>query len=247
MTVSPYGLMIAAGILTAGAAGWFLTCRFALDFNDFLLLATYTVVFGVIGAKGAYLLLNAGRIDWSRLTDPAFFNALMMGGFIFYGGVPTGLFGLWLAGKLHKIEVKPYLRMGVPLLPLCHAFGRVGCYLAGCCFGIPYDGPLAVTYERSYGAPLGVPLFPVQLLEAVLVLAIAGTLFALCLRGWGEWSLLGLYMGLYGTARFCLEYLRYDAERGQLGWFSTSQWVSLVLVAVALAGVLWSRIKLKRA
>lgn len=246
MQVSGYGVMIVLGLLASGAVGWFLTRRFALDFNDFLLLATYAVALGVVGAKAAYLLLNVTRIDWSRVTDFSYLNLLMQGGFIFYGGIPLGLFGLWLAGKLHKIDVKPYLRIGVALLPLTHAFGRVGCYLAGCCFGIPYDGPLAVIYERSHGAPLGVPLFPVQLLEAVLVLAIAGVLFALCLRGWGEWSLLGLYMGLYGVVRFCLEYLRDDAERGQFLWFSTSQWVSLVLIALALAGVLWSRVKTKR-
>lgn len=246
MQIGGYGAMIVLGLLVSGMAGWLLTRRFALDFNDFLLLAVYALAFGMVGAKAAYLLLNVTRIDWSRALEPAYFNLLMQGGFIFYGGIPLGLFGLWLAGKLHHVPVRPYLRIGIPLIPLTHAFGRVGCFLAGCCFGISYDGPLAVTYEHSHGAPLGVPLFPVQLLEAGVVLVIAGVLLALCLRGWDEWPLLGLYLGLYGAARFCLEYLRGDAERGRFLWFSTSQWISLVLMAVALTGLLWSRVKQKR-
>lgn len=240
MQISGYGLMIAVGLVASGLVGWRLVRRFALDMNDFLLLATYTVALGVAGAKIAYLALNAGRIQWSRILEPAYLNMLLSGGFIFYGGVPFGLLGLWLAGRLHHIQVRPYLRIGVPLLPLTHACGRVGCYLAGCCFGIPYDGPFAVTYRTSAGAPVGVPLFPVQLLEAALVLAIAGLLLALCLRRWRELPLLGLYLGLYGVVRFCLEYLRYDAERGRFLWFSTSQWVSIVMVTAA-AGLLASQ------
>ncbi len=239
--------MIALGVLVAGAVGWRLVRRQGLNFNDFLLLVTPTLVLGVIGAKAAYLILNASRIDLSRLTEPDYLNALLSGGFVFYGGIPLGLLGFWLAEKLFGIDGKPYLALGLPLLPLAHGFGRIGCYLAGCCFGVPYDGPLAVTYYHSLGAPAGVPLFPVQLLEAAVEFVIFALLLGLFLQGWGAGRLLGVYLVTYGVARFCLEYLRFDAERGRFLWLSTSQWVSVFAVLGAGTYLLWTRRQVRRA
>lgn len=226
--------MIAAGILAAAGVAWWLSRRFGLDFNDVILLATYGVALGMVGAKAVYLALNAGRIEWGRLGELDYVNALLQGGFVFYGGIPGGLLGVALAGRVHKIRVGPYLRIGTALIPLAHGFGRVGCYLAGCCFGIPYNGPLAVAYYGVIGPPPGVSLFPVQLLEATLVFALAGVLLWLCLRGWDWNRLLALYLGAYGAARFLLEYLRFDGERGRLLWFSTSQWLSLLAMGLAV-------------
>lgn len=231
MQISGYGSMIALGILAAGMVGWALTRRARLNFNHFILLVVYTVVLGVAGAKAAYLALNWSHIDLGRLTEPGYLDMLLSGGFVFYGGIPLGLLGMWLAQKLHRFDPRPYFRLGAPLLPLAHAFGRVGCFLAGCCYGIPYDGPLAVTYSpNALGTPVGIPLFPVQLAEAAVELAIFALLLWLYLRGWGAGGLLSAYFLTYGVARFGLEYLRYDAARGHFLWFSTSQWVSLVLV-----------------
>lgn len=236
--------MIALGLLAAGAVGWALTRRAGLDFNHFILVAVYAVALGVTGAKLAYLALNWSQIDLGRLTEPDYLSALMGGGFIFYGGIPTGILGLWLVHRLHHIDPRPYLRLGMPLLPLAHAFGRVGCFLAGCCYGLPYDGPLAVTYPpNSLGTPAGVPLFPVQLAEAAAELVIFAALLWLYLRGRDGLTLLFTYLLAYGVVRFGLEYLRYDAARGHFLWFSTSQWVSLfLLVAVPLVW-LWTRLR----
>lgn len=241
MQLSGYGVMIALGILTAAAVGWFLTRRAGLNFYDFILLSTYTVFLGVLGAKIFYLLQNAALIDWSRIFDLDYFSNLMSGGFVFYGGIPLGLFGFWLAQKLHQIDGRPFLALGLPLLPLVHGFGRIGCSLAGCCYGIPYDGPLAVIYsDKAYGAPAGVPLFPVQLLEAVVEFMIFALLLGLYLRGWRGGRLLPTYLCLYAVVRFGLEYLRYDEARGMFLWFSTSQWVSIFILVVAVAFGIWS-------
>lgn len=70
-----------------------------------------------------------------------------------------------LAGKIHKFNVKIYIRNFIFLIPFIHAFGRIGCFFAGCCFGIPYNGIGAVVFpENSYALP-DVSLFPVQLVE----------------------------------------------------------------------------------
>lgn len=236
--ITGYGAMIALGLLTAGALACWLGRRFSLDVNDVILLGTYTTAFGISGAKLLYLALNISRIDWSRFWEWEYFRAIMGGGFVFYGGIPAGLAGLYLAGRLHHIRVADYVRVCLPALPLVHGFGRVGCALAGCCYGIPYSGPFAVTYANSLAAPHGVPLFPVQLLEAAIEFAICGLLVFLVLKYKGKRNLLPIYLLLYSAARFFLEYLRYDGERGSFFLFSTSQWISiLILILVAAYGL----------
>ena len=66
----------------------------------------------------------------------------MRGGFVFYGGLLGGLFGIYLGGKILKIPVWEYAQNTIPVIPLAHGFGRLGCLMAGCCYGVPYDGVL---------------------------------------------------------------------------------------------------------
>ena len=132
----------------------------------------------------------------------------------------------------------------VPALPLFHAFGRVGCFLAGCCYGIPAPaGWLGVTFPASaVEAPSGVPLLPVQLYEAAGCVLLFLLLDHLTDRGWPGGRLLALYLALYAVFRFLLEFLRGDAVRGSLGPLSTSQVISLaVLAGVLLAELLHHR------
>ena len=133
-----------------------------LDFNDWMILEAYCILGGFLGAKLLYLLVSYKSIDWSRITDFQYFNALMLSGFVFYGGLIFGLIFVFLAGKIHKIPAGIYVRKFIFLIPFMHSFGRVGCFMAGCCYGIPYDGIGAVVFpEGSYAIP-GIKLFPVQ-------------------------------------------------------------------------------------
>lgn len=230
MTISGYGSMIALGIVASGALAWVLARRFSLNFYDILILAVYGLGFGIVGAKLFYLLINISYIRFDLLLHPEYVGAMLRGGFVFYGGIPFGLAGIWLGGRIHHIDPKPYFRCCLPVIPLTHGFGRIGCFLAGCCYGIPYSGPFAVTYHSDTAGLTGVALFPVQLLEALAEFAICALLLALVLYSGGKRNLLALYLLLYGSVRFFLEFLRYDAERGHLLWFSTSQWVSLFII-----------------
>ena len=230
-----YGLMITCGVFAGSFAGYRFCRRWGLSTDRFILAGCYVFFFGMLGAKLLYIAVSLDQIDFSRLTEPAYLNALMLGGFVFYGGVLGGAAGAALASRIHHIRVLSYFYLCVPCLPLIHAFGRLGCFCAGCCFGMPYDGPLAVVYRASFGAPLGTPLFPVQLVEAAANLAIfLFLLLRLYRRGPGP-EQIGWYLLLYAPVRFVLEFFRYDAVRGSLWLLSTSQWISLVLFAVAIA------------
>ena len=227
-----YGLCIVLGVSFAFLAGWVQARIFKKSFDDLITLAGCAGLGGLFGAKLLYLAVSWKSIDWLRMTEPAYLSAVMGGGFVFYGGLAGGALGVWLGGRIFRIPVGDYMQLAVPCLPLAHGFGRLGCGLAGCCYGIPYDGPGAVVYERSLIAAPGIPLFPVQFLEAGLLFGLSLVLFLYTDRRpkrpkYG----LSAYLLTYAVLRFFLEYLRGDERGAYLGW-TTSQWLSLILFVV---------------
>lgn len=228
--IAYYGAMIVLGLAAASLVGWLQVRRYGKNFDDFILIAAIGGLCGIIGAKLLYLIVSFDNIDWGRLTEPGYFSSLMMGGFVFYGGLIGGLIGLAICRKCLRIDVLSYLEIGIVCLPIVHGFGRIGCSLVGCCYGMPYDGPGSILYQASPFAPNLQPLFPVQLLEATLNFMIAAVLLLLQKKLTGTKSL-ELYLILYGIMRFILELFRYDAaERGMLWGISTSQLISLLLI-----------------
>ena len=230
-----YGLFIVLGIAAGAVLGYFLMRRNHMEFDDFIQIACFVGLGAMIGAKLLYLIVSWRSIDLSRITDLEYLNALMGGGFVFYGGLIGGLFGLYLCGKILHIPVLDYARAAIPVIPLVHAFGRMGCAFVGCCYGVPYDGPGAIVYTESIAAPTGVPIFPVQAAEAAGNLVIAAVLCMygeICRRNGRKAQSLQLYLAMYAVFRFVLEFVRYDdSERGILLGLSTSQWISLVICA----------------
>ena len=179
-------------------------------------------------------------IDLSRIFELAYLKLLLRGGLVFYGGLIGGIIGVGLAGLIHKCDVGLYVSQCIGCLPIAHAFGRIGCLTEGCCYGIPYEGPLAAVYENSIAAPSGISLFPVQLLEAVINLIIAAVLTAVVIKTRASRIVIPLYGLMYGISRFLLEYLRYDLdERGGFLMFSTSQWISLALVLCSVVVMIY--------
>ena len=237
--ISSYGLFIVLGIAAGVLLGYILMRINHLKFDDFIQIVCFVGLGAMVGAKLLYLIVSWESIDFSRITDPEYFSALMGGGFVFYGGVFGGLLGLYLCGKILHIQVAVYARAAIPVIPVAHAFGRIGCAMAGCCYGVPYDGPGAVVYTESIAAPLNVPLFPVQAVEAAGNLAIAAVLCLygeVCRRNSKNPKSLQVYLILYAVFRFALEYVRYDdSERGILLGLSTSQWISIVICIGVIA------------
>ena len=133
-------------------------------------------------------------------------------------------------------------RSVVPFIPLGHGIGRVGCVMAGCCHGFPYEGPFALYYPNSVaGLSPDQGYFPVQPLEALINVGICLILLWYEKRMKRPGQLLFAYMGFYAVARFFLEMLRGDAVRGIWYSVSTSQIISLGLLAVSLVGIFWRR------
>ena len=104
LTIPAYGCMIASGVIMANIFAMFVLKRTKQDLNDFIILEAFCILGAFLGAKGLYLAVSSRQIQWSRLTDFAYFNQLMQGGFVFYGGLIGGLLCVIGAGKIYKMD-----------------------------------------------------------------------------------------------------------------------------------------------
>ena len=208
---------------------------------DIFYMLLYAFIGAVIGSKLLYLLTSV-EVYWIPQLDfwdnmRYWLLLIVGGGLVYYGGLIGALLGA-LRYVLHfKAPVSAMLDLGFAGVPLFHAFGRIGCFLAGCCYGAEYHGALAVTFpENNQGkAPADVELFPIQLTEALLNIILWAILFTVYRRTSRRWLTSGLYLVSYGTIRFILEFFRGDLIRGSILSLSSSQFISIFAVA---AGVL---------
>ncbi len=193
----------------------------------------------LIGGKLLYLLTILPVLirAWAFLMqNTALLAEILTSGTVFYGGLFGFLGAVWWYLRHYHLPQPPFWDCLAPAIPLFHLFGRVGCFLNGCCYGFESQS-LGIAFSHSIGAPKGIPYFPVQLVEA----ACNGVLFLILWqyekRHRGQGKTLPLYLGLYALLRFCLEFLRGDVVRGIWWGLSTSQWISLGILLV----LLWRR------
>lgn len=221
------------------------------EFFDFVLVVIVTLLSALVGAKLLFIIVSWSSIVELFKTHP-FMDSLMsiiQGGFVFYGGLLGGGLGLFIFTKCRKESLFKYSNMFTLALPLGHAFGRVGCFIAGCCYGMPYDGFLSFTYTNAMDAstPIGVPLLPIQLIEAVALFVLFAVLLFIYLKFPKKRNLVTtIYLVAYAVMRFTLEFFRGDKERGLLLGLSTSQWISIAIVVGVAICVTLSIIKKRK-
>jgi len=229
--ISAYALMAMIGIIAAGLFAYREADRRGSRPVEMVEVLLAGAVGAILGSHLLYFLLNI------RLVGKAPFLELI-GGSVFYGG----LFGGLLCGlayiKQKKWDVGLYGDIAACAIPLFHGIARIGCFLGGCCYGIECPVGFVMTHALTEGAN-GVSRFPVQLLESACEFGLFAVIcFVLYRRSLREGSrlrgrLLSVYLIAYAVIRFLDEFLRGDdALRGIFGPFSTSQWISLAVLAV---------------
>ncbi len=196
--------------------------------EDILLTAACAVGCGLLCGKLLYIAVTYSASELLAWIHAGNFDFLKSGGIVFYGGLFGGIGGSILGAKLAKWKIAELERVSVPYIPLGHAIGRIGCMMAGCCYGIPYNGFGALHYPDAVsGVSPTQGYFPVQLLEAALDVGIFACLRRIERTRYRRFALLFTYLGMYGIVRFVTEFLRGDSIRGIYAGFSTSQWISL--------------------
>lgn len=232
-----YGLLIMAGVVLGVFFAVFFPAKKHIARDDLFNAVCYAGVGVFVGAKLLYIALEIPELFFAQ-NAPTFtwelIYRLFAYGFVFYGGVLGGLFGIFLYARKYKLAFFPLTESLIPSVPLIHSVGRIGCFCAGCCYGVPLDPPWGIYFHADSVALQGVSLFPVQLYESALNLLLFIGLFAYSRKDRRPGQILGLYLLFYALIRFTLEYFRFDAARGFLLGFSTSQWISLMLLPVGL-------------
>ncbi len=221
LTIHGYGVMIAIGILLAFYLGERMAKKHGLsaDLVDNIIIVA--LVSGYCCSKLTYCLIN-----WQAfLDDPA--AVLGTGGWVVYGGILGGMLFVWLYCRHKKVSFLTYLNLLVPEVALAQALGRIGCFLAGCCYGIPTNGDVGVVFPEGSLAPAGVSLVPTQLISSLgdfLIFAILWQIYKdeKHRNETGAW-----YLILYSAGRFGIEFLRGDIERGFIGVLSVSQFLAI--------------------
>lgn len=157
-------------------------------------------------------------------------------GMVFYGGLYGAIIGVMIFCRIRHLNSRTYLNVAACAYPLLHAFGRIGCAIGGCCYGIEYHGFMAIQYTAANINPgisdhiADFPRFPVQPLEAIAEFILCFILTRMLLKTDNKYSLLAIYLFSYGIIRFLDEFLRGDEVRGLWGPFSTSQWIALISI-----------------
>lgn len=206
-------------------------------------LGIIAVLSGIFGAKLLYLINDASY--YRQHPGELVSIATLQAGGVWSGGVLLALILCIWYMRRNNLPVLRTCDVFAPGIALGHAFGRVGCFAAGCCWGRETHVPWAVTFHNPLaneivGTPLGVPLHPTQLYEMVVELANCILLVWLLKRKKFEGEIMGTYLIVYGIARYFIEFFRGDPGRGEfLGFMTTTQAISMLLVIGG--GILWMR------
>ena len=219
-----YGLSVAVGVLLA----LFLMTRRAQKegfpkSDEVLDLAFAILVWGFVGARLFYVLQNLSFYA----SYPLKIFAVWEGGLIFYGGALASILGFWRTVRKLHLPFWKTLDFIVPYGALAHAFGRIGCFLNGCCYGKACVLSWAVRFpEVAYR------VHPTQLYEAFYDLALFVFLLVRRKRSRFEGEIGLLYFIFYGMGRYLIEFVRQPAGWMWMG-LTSNQWLSAAIIAVS--------------
>jgi phosphatidylglycerol---prolipoprotein diacylglyceryl transferase len=236
LTIYSYGVLLAAAYLLGLQFALMRARSRGLPSQQVMDLGIWIIISALVGAKLLLLI-----VDFNQFTaNPRDLLSLARSGGVFYGGLIAAVAVALIYLRRHHLPLWTTTDVFAPGIALGHIVGRLGCLLAGCCFGKQTSVPWAITFHdpvamANVGTPLGVPLHPTQLYEAgaeALILA-----FLLLFERRGRpfpgrtfWS----YMLMYGVSRFIIEFYRGDPRGMAFDALSTSQFVSVLLVPLAI-------------
>jgi len=200
------------------------------------------IVAAVVGGK-LFVFFEDPTRYWN---DPLALFRNFNTGFVFYGSLVLAIPALLLFVRAAKIPMLPMLDVIAVTACIAHGFGRLGCFMAGCCYGLPHTGWTSVTFTnpRSSAEPLHTPLHPAQLYDAFSIFTIMAILLFLSKRKQFHGQVFLVYVMLYAIGRSVVETFRGDVERGFLieNVLSNSQFISGLL----FAGAFYFYLKLRK-
>jgi phosphatidylglycerol:prolipoprotein diacylglycerol transferase len=238
LKIFTYGFFLALAFLSAVYLAGREAQRLGLPVGRFYDLCFYIILAAVVGSRLVYVLLDLK----SFLAHPLKIFALWEGGLVFHGGVVLALVVAFYYMKVHNLPWRTCLDSLAVGTPVGQFFGRLGCFMAGCCYGSPSNLPWAVTFASPESlCPVKEPLHPAQLYEAFLALGVFAVIYNFRTRKRYDGQMVLIYFGLAGLVRFTVEIFRHPGDyRGPMlwGWMPLTQVVALG-IALTCGALLW--------
>lgn len=239
-----YGVLVALAFLAALWLTERLARRAKLNAESVLNLGIYCALAAIAGAKLMMFVVDMPYY-MEHPGEILSFSSLQAGG-VFYGGLIAALITAYVYMRRKNLAPLATADVFAPGIALGHGIGRLGCFSAGCCWGLPTHLPWAVTFTNPeakalVGVPLGIPVHPTQIYEALAEFAIFAVLYRRILRPHHQGAIISLYLMLYSAVRFLVEFVRFHEQANPFGPFDTSQWISIGLFS--LGAVYWLRVR----
>ncbi|MBW6411113.1 prolipoprotein diacylglyceryl transferase [Clostridium weizhouense] len=226
--VKSYGLMIAIGILVAVSLLLKRAKRKGYNEDSLLNLIILAIISGVLGGKLLFILTELRSI----LNNPSILMNFGYG-FVIYGAIILGAISIVLYCRKRGWKVMEIMDLTVPGLAIAQGFGRIGCFLAGCCYGAETNLPIGVEFPVNSLAPSGVHLHPTQIYSSVFDFLLGFFLLYYSRKERKSGRVLSLYLIIYSIGRFMIEFLRND-PRGNVGMLSTSQFIAIFTLVLGI-------------
>ncbi len=243
LKIHTYGLMIVTGFLVGLYFVQKEARRQGINPERIVDVSFWGLGAGLLGGRIVYIITRWDYFS-QHVAEVLYF---WEGGLVFYGGFIGGITAFYIYCRRNKLPFLQIVDIAVPSLAIAHFFGRLGCFSAGCCFGKPVEGslPWAVTFSNPLSlAPLGIPLHPTQLYDALNALLIFGVLMIAKKHKKFMGQQLCIYMILYAIGRSIVEIYRGDTIRGFVidPYLSTSQFISIFIFSMGVGlWVYWSK------
>ncbi|RXI48672.1 prolipoprotein diacylglyceryl transferase [Clostridium tetani] len=223
-----YGAMIALGILAAVILLDKRSKKRGYNEDHIFNMAIVGIIGGILGGKLLYIIVDIKNI----IDNPEILKDLG-NGFVIYGAIIGGAISVYLYCKKKNWDVLKMLDLVVPSVALAQGFGRIGCFLAGCCYGKPTKLPIGVMFTNSPFAPSNIHLHPTQIYSSIFDFLLAFFLLWYSRKAEKPGRVFSLYVIIYGVGRVIVEFLRGD-PRGNVSMLSTSQFISLFTIIIGI-------------
>lgn len=231
-TVHGYGLMIGIGVVAALFTGDKRAQKRGMNGDLIYGMTIWAVVLGFLAARILFIITEFPGF----LKNPMAY--ITGSGFVVFGGLIGGIATAVGYCKLKKVNPIDYIDLMAPSVALAQGFGRIGCLLAGCCYGRETTSPIGIVFTHSNFAPNNVRLLPTQIIMSVGDFIIAAILLYFASKPRKKGQTVFLWLALYSVGRFFVEFLRND-YRGNIGVLSTSQFIGIWVLIASILGYIY--------
>ena len=239
LTLHTYGLLIAIGFIVGLVIAIKTGRRHGIDSQQIMDLSFLLIISGIIGSRIVYILMNISYY----IANPLDMFKLWHGGLVFSGGLLAAIIACYLYIRRHKLDILLIGDIFAPSVAIGQAIGRIGCFMAGCCYGKPTSVTWGVIFtDPDSIAPLNIPLHPTQLYDAISNFIIF--IIIMIVSPWKKFNgqVIIWFLILHSTARLFIERFRGD-DRGIIpltGWTMT-QFIAILILLSAICALFYLR------